>query len=85
MHPNDFDRNHIRIQTSAVSGAAHLAMTINKALEQSPQVWVLNLENPYFSHGQLYVAFSRVEKLSDLFVYTLEGKIKNIVYPKAFQ
>jgi hypothetical protein len=61
------------------------AMTINKAQGQSLQVCGLNLENPCFSHGQLYVACSRVGKPSDLFVYTPEGKTKNIVYPKALQ
>jgi ATP-dependent DNA helicase PIF1 len=60
------------------------AMTINKA--QGPlQVCGLNLENPCFSHGQLYVACSHVGKPSDLFVYTPEGKTKNIVYKKALQ
>ena len=32
-----------------------------------------------FSHGQLYVAFSRVEKLTDLFVYTKRIKQKYCV------
>jgi ATP-dependent DNA helicase PIF1 len=45
-------------------------MTINKAQAQSLQVCGLNLENPCFSHGQLYVACSRVGKPSDLFMYT---------------
>jgi ATP-dependent DNA helicase PIF1 len=59
------------------------AMTINKAQRQSLQVCGLNFENPCFSHGQLYVACSRVEKPSDLFVYTPEEKTKSIVYSKA--
>ncbi|GFV93748.1 ATP-dependent DNA helicase [Trichonephila clavipes] len=49
------------------------AMTINKAQGQSLQVCGLNLENPCFSHGQLYVACSRVGKPSDLFVYAPDG------------
>ncbi|GFX49106.1 hypothetical protein TNCV_3077241 [Trichonephila clavipes] len=61
------------------------AMTINKAQGQSLQVCGLNLENPYFSHGQLYVACSRVGKPSDLFVYAPDGKTRNIVYPTALQ
>jgi ATP-dependent DNA helicase PIF1 len=61
------------------------AMTINKAQGQSLQVCGLNLENPCFTHGQLYVACSRVGKPSDLFVYTPDGKTKNIVYSKALQ
>jgi ATP-dependent DNA helicase PIF1 len=35
-------------------------MTINKAQGQSLQVCGLNSENPWFLHGQLYVACSRV-------------------------
>lgn len=58
-------------------------LTINKA--QSLQVCGLNLENPCFSHGQLYVACSRVGKPSDLFVYAPDGKTRNIVYPTALQ
>ncbi|GFU72657.1 ATP-dependent DNA helicase [Trichonephila clavipes] len=61
------------------------AMTINKAQGQSLQVCGLNLENPCFSHGQLYVDFSRVGKPSDLFVYAPDGKTRNIVYPTAIQ
>ncbi|GFW46236.1 ATP-dependent DNA helicase [Trichonephila clavipes] len=55
------------------------AMTINKAQGQSLQVCGLNLENPCFSHGQLYAACSRVGKPSDLFVYAPDGKTRNIV------
>ncbi|GFV15902.1 ATP-dependent DNA helicase [Trichonephila clavipes] len=61
------------------------AMTINKAQGQSLQECGLNLENPCFSHGQLYVACSRVGKPSDLFVYAPDGKTRNIVYPTALQ
>ncbi|GFS84158.1 hypothetical protein TNCV_2365311 [Trichonephila clavipes] len=49
------------------------AMTINKAQGQSLQVCGLNLENPCFSHGQLYVASSRV-------VTCLRTKWKNKKY-----
>ena len=59
------------------------AMTINKAQGQSLQVFGLDLEIPCFSHGQLYVACSRVGKPSNLFVYTPTGTTKNIVYPHA--
>jgi hypothetical protein len=52
------------------------AMTNNKAQGKFLQVRGLNLENPCFSLGQLYVACSRVGKPSDLFLYTPEGKTK---------
>ncbi|GFU96236.1 ATP-dependent DNA helicase [Trichonephila clavipes] len=61
------------------------AMTINKAQGQSLKMCGLNLQNPCFSHGQLYVACSRVGKPSDLFVYAPDGKTRNIVYPTALQ
>jgi ATP-dependent DNA helicase PIF1 len=61
------------------------AMTINKAEEKLLQVCGLNFKNPCFSHGQLYIACSRVGKPSDLFVYTPEGKTKNIGHSKALQ
>ncbi|XP_003741317.1 ATP-dependent DNA helicase PIF6-like [Galendromus occidentalis] len=57
------------------------AMTINKAQGQTLGVCGLELTNPCFSHGQLYVACSRVGKPSNLYVHTPDGKAKNIVYP----
>jgi len=61
------------------------AMTINKAQGQSLQVAGLNLENPCFSHGQLYVACSRVGTPRSLYVYTPNQKTKNIVHPLALR
>lgn len=61
------------------------AMTINKSQGQSLQVCGINLEYPCFSHGQLYVACSRVGKPTSLFVFAVDGKTKNIVYPKALE
>lgn len=59
------------------------AMTINKSQGQSLEVCGINLESPCFSHGQLYVACSRVGKPSSLFIYAPENKTKNIVYRQA--
>lgn len=59
------------------------AMTINKSQGQSLNVCGINLEHQCFSHGQLYVACSRVGKPSSLFIYTPEGIAKNIVYNRA--
>lgn len=61
------------------------AMTINKAQGQSMQICGLDLENPSFSHGQLYVACSRVGKPSDLFICAQDGQTKNIVHQLALQ
>ena len=58
------------------------AMTINKSQGQSLKVCGLNLENQCFSHGQLYVACSRVGRPSALFVLAPNNKTKNVVYHK---
>lgn len=57
------------------------AMSINKAQGQTLDVCGVNLEEPCFSHGQLYVACSRVGTPSRLFIHAQNGKTKNIVYP----
>lgn len=61
------------------------AITINKAQGQSLEICGINLEISCFSHGQLYVACSRVGKPSVSFVYAAGGKTKNVVYPKALE
>ncbi|XP_026463605.1 uncharacterized protein LOC113380822 [Ctenocephalides felis] len=61
------------------------AMTINKSQGQSLKVCGLNLEHSCFSHGQLYVACSRVGKPSALFVFAPDNKTKNVVYKKVLQ
>lgn len=56
------------------------AMTINKSQGQTMSICGLDLENPCFSHGQLYVACSRVGRPSSLFVLTKDRLTKNIVH-----
>jgi ATP-dependent DNA helicase PIF1 len=41
-------------------------MTINKSQGQTFDKVGINLRTPVFSHGQLYVAFSRAKRLSDV-------------------
>ena len=64
------------------------AMTINKSQGQSMKFVGINLQSrPVFSHGQLYVALSRVTTKANLHVigpnaheYTNERLMKNVVY-----
>ena len=59
------------------------AMTINKAQGQSLSVAGIDLTEPCFSHGQLYVALSRVGTPDRLFILAKDKQTKNIVYQKA--
>ncbi|XP_025207735.1 uncharacterized protein LOC112603412 [Melanaphis sacchari] len=56
------------------------AMSINKSQGQTMSICGLDLENPCFSHGQLYVACSRVGKPSNLFVLAKDRLTKSIVH-----
>jgi hypothetical protein len=63
----------------------YFAITINKAQRQSLQKVGINLRQPVFTHGQFYVAFSRVINVANLDVllpYRDNGMIENIVYPE---
>lgn len=61
------------------------SMTINKAQGQTFRFCGVNLKESCFSHGQLYVAFSRVGQKENLFVYAPEYKTVNVVYKNVFQ
>ena len=61
------------------------AMSINKAQGQSLKVAGVNLAAPCFSHGQLYVACSRVGTGKNLYILAPDAKTKNIVYEAALR
>ena len=58
------------------------AMTINKSKGQTFQIVGITLEYSVFSHGQLYVAFSRGRNFHSIQVQLPPGKTstKNIIY-----
>jgi len=61
------------------------AMTINKAQGQSLDRVGVDLRLPLFTHGQLYVALSRVtdvDKLNVLLPKQSDTRVENIVYPE---
>lgn len=60
-------------------------MTINKSQGQSLKVVGIKLDTPCFSHGQLYVACSRVGSPSNMFVLAPGGQTANIVYEAALR
>ncbi|XP_023312434.1 uncharacterized protein LOC108916109, partial [Anoplophora glabripennis] len=57
------------------------AMTIHKSQGQTFQKVGIYLDEPVFSHGQLYVAFSRVRDLQDIQIYIKESSQQ--VFPSA--
>jgi ATP-dependent DNA helicase PIF1 len=63
------------------------AMTINKSQGQTFTRVGLSLLDPVFSHGQLYVALSRVRRAEQLSVLLPEGATStfNVVYREVFQ
>ena len=61
-------------------------MTVNKSQGQSLNTVGVDLRAPAFTHGQLYVALSRVTSLNGLTVLFSEDNgqelTENIVYPE---
>jgi ATP-dependent DNA helicase PIF1 len=59
------------------------AMTTNKSQGQSLREAGIDVRQDCFSHGQFYVACSRVSKPSNLVILAPEGKTANVVYQEA--
>ncbi|UYV67029.1 hypothetical protein LAZ67_4003689 [Cordylochernes scorpioides] len=79
--PNDLPFKFRRLQFPVMVA---FVMTINKSQGQTLQVVGVHLESPCFSHGQFYVACSRVSSPKNLFVFSSTfSKTRNIVYQGA--
>ena len=64
--------------------------SINKSQGQSlTHVGLIDLRSPVFSHGQLYVAFSRATDVPEIATLIKESNVNevtdNIVYPEVLQ
>jgi hypothetical protein len=57
-------------------------MTINKSQGQSFARVGIALNEPIFSHGQLYVALSRARSRAGIFISAPDNRMRNIVYPE---
>ena len=61
------------------------AITINKAQGQSLEKCGIDLNTDCFSHGQLYVACSRVGKPDNVFICSDNWTAKNVVYSQVLR
>ena len=56
------------------------SMTINKPQGLTYQYCGVDLKEPCFAHGQLYIACSQVGSSQNLFIYSPDNKTINVVY-----
>ncbi|XP_008178766.1 uncharacterized protein LOC103307981 [Acyrthosiphon pisum] len=77
IKPNNLPFNFKRLQFPL---KVAFSMTINKSQGQTLNVAGIHLGTPCFSHGQLYVACSRVSKAKNLHVYAEGWSISCTVY-----
>jgi hypothetical protein len=76
--PNRF-RSAVHIKQTAIS-CATFAVTINKSQGQTFDRVGILLQEPVFSHGQLYVTFSRAISREEVKVVCIEGANAQQIY-----
>lgn len=90
MNPSD-SRIPVRMRRRQFPISVSFAMTINKSQGQSLRCVGIYLPKPVFTHGQLYVALSRVKSIGGLKILLHCGGIKNknattnVVYKEVFR
>ena len=60
-------------------------MTINKSQGQSFSRVGIELSDPIFSHGQLYVALSRARSRAGIYICAPDNRMQNIVYDEVLR
>lgn len=81
--PLDSDDLFVKFRRRQFPVRLAFALSVNKSQGQSYKIVGVDLSKPCFSHGQLYVAFSRVGSPACLFVHTTDGQTRNIVFSRA--
>ena len=77
MKPTDFPINFFRVQLPLKRAGC---ITINKSQGQTFRIAGVYLKQAPWSHGQFYVAMSRVGDPSNLYVFAPGGVSANVVY-----
>lgn len=80
--PSDFVVEFKRVQFPV---RVCFAMTINKAQGQTLSMAGIDLRNECFSHGQFYVAVSRVSSAKNLVILSITNKTANVVYTEVLR